>query len=86
MLGLLGAARTQSLHAFITDQIDINSNRVILRVDKLLKTDRPEKIGHELNLKAYPVDRRLCIVRTMQQYLSVTEPFRSDNKQLETTS
>jgi hypothetical protein len=64
--------------------IEIGSSRVTLRADKLLKTDRPGKVGHELTLKAYPVDRRLCIVRTLQRYLEVTKTFReaSDEKQL----
>ena len=77
MLALLGAARTQLLQAFRTDKIDINDSRVSLRVDELVKTDRPGKVGHELILKAYPVDRRLCVVRTMQRYLYVTKDFRS---------
>lgn len=84
MLALLGAARTQLLQAFRTDKIEISDSRIILRVDKLMKTDRPGKIGHELILKAYPVDRRLCVVRTMRRYLEITKTFREagDKNQL----
>lgn len=83
MLALLGAARTQLLKAFRTDKIDISDSHVQLRVDDLMKTDRPGRVGHELVLKAYPVDRRLCIVTTIRRYLELTKNLRSNsNKQL----
>lgn len=81
LLALLGAARTQLLQAFNVESIEVDSNQVILRVDNLMKTDRPGKVGHEVVLSAYPVDRRLCVVSTMQQYLHITEPFRKSREQ-----
>lgn len=82
MLALLGAARTQLLKAFRVDKLDISDSCIRLRVDELMKTDRPGKVGHELVLKAYPVDRRLCIVRAMKEYLEVTKTRRTNDHQL----
>ena len=63
--------------------MEVGDNRIILRVDDLMKSDRPGKVGHELTLRAYPVDRRLCIVETMKYYLEVTKAFRhSQDKEL----
>ena len=76
MLALLGAARTQLLRAYRTDKMEVGDNHIILRVDGLMKSDRPGKVGHELTLCAYPADRRLCIVKTMKYYLAVTKAFR----------
>ena len=81
LLALLGVARTQLLHAFDVNKIEVDSNQVVLRVDKLMKTDRPGKVGHELKLLAYPPDRRLCVVSTIQQYLDKTRPFRKSGEQ-----
>lgn len=82
LLALLGATRTQFLKALRVDKIEMSKDRIVLRVDELMKTDGPGKVGHELKLSAYPVDRRLCVVRTLKQYLVLTQPFRGEHKQL----
>ena len=48
MLAFLGAARTRLLRAYRTNKMEVGDNHIILRVDDLMKSDRPGKVGHEL--------------------------------------
>ena len=56
------------------------TNQVILLMDKSMKTDRPGHVEHELTLSTYSVDRRICVVTTLQYYLKITCQFRTSNK------
>ena len=82
LLALLGATRAQLLQAFRIDSLELTKNRATFRVDELMKTDRPGHVGHEITYRAYPVDRRLCVVTTLQRYLLVTNEIRYGNDQL----
>ena len=48
------------------DNLNIAADRVDIAIDTLLKQSRPGRVGIALTFKAYPTDKRLCIVHYLK--------------------
>ena len=76
LLSLLTGQRCQTLHFIRISDMSISNNSVKIRISDLLKHSRPGVHLKEINIKAYAPNRRLCIVKTMQEYLTRTKDIR----------
>ena len=60
-----------------------NTNDAVhFEITKLLKTSKPGKHQGHLEFRSYPVDRRLCVVTCLKQYVKLTEPVRAGHDSL----
>lgn len=82
LIALLSAQRVQTLSLLRIDNMKLRANSVIFTVEELVKQSKPGNTGITLNLKAYPPDRRLCILRVLKHYLLCTRRLRKNSKQL----
>lgn len=77
---LMSGQRGQTIHLLDVRNLKISTNRAIFSIGDLLKNSTP---GHHLSnvtLLAYPVDRRICVITYLQQYLKRTKCYRSHDK------
>ena len=82
LLALLSAQRVQTIYYLTLDNTRISKDQVDIAVVDLLKHSRPGKVGVKLSLKAYPDDRRLCIVHYLREYIKRTQTVRGTEKGL----
>lgn len=76
LLALISAQRAQTLHLLKLDNIKLKQNSVTFTVDELLKQSRPGQHGCSFSFKAYPPDRRLCVVHYLKAYIKRTQVIR----------
>ena len=76
LIALTLASRTQSIHLLSISNMQMGYDSYILQYSDLLKQTRPGKSNPVAVLKAYPVDRRLCVIFTLKEYLKRTECIR----------
>ena len=76
LLALTLASRTQSIHLLSISNIQKGYDTYTLHYSDLLKQTRLGKSNPVATLKAYPVDRRLCVIYTLKEYLKRTECIR----------
>ena len=69
LFGLTNAARVQTLHVLSYKQLKKLSSGYRLWFNSLLKQSRPGFDQNSLILRAYPPDRRLCVVIVLKEYL-----------------
>ena len=62
LVALLSGQRCQTVHGLTVSGM-MNSDEIT----KLLKTSKPGKHQGQLEFKAYPVDKRLCVVACLKQ-------------------
>ena len=80
---LITGHRGQSLIALNILNMKVNkSNYEFIISNKDLKQGRPGYKPETIKLKAYPVDRRLCVYTYMKAYLDKTENVRGSTTQL----
>lgn len=82
LMALTSAQRAQALHKLNLEKMKLKEGSVCFGYDVLLKQHRPGNASSELKLRAYPVDRRLCVIRYLQQYICRTRHIRGEAKQL----
>lgn len=82
LIAIITAAMCQFLHLLSIDGIEKSSNVYKLQYEGLLKQDRPGCHTKYLELKAYPPDRRLCVITVLKEYLKRTSIIRKDCKYL----
>lgn len=82
LLALVSAQRLQTLHGLCVDNISIKTDSIVILVDKLLKQSRPGNIGTVLELKAFPGDKRLCVVHYLKRYIKETADIRKSERKL----
>lgn len=82
LIALISAQRVQSLHLLSLDNLHMKNNKAVFVIDQLLKHSRPGNAGKILDLQAYPVDRRLCVLTYLKQYINATQELRGDEKHL----
>lgn len=78
---LITAQRCQTLHLIETDDLEFHENSCIVRTNHLLKQSKP---GHHLEnivLQAYH-NSKLCVVKTLEEYLKRTVGFRTKGSKL----
>lgn len=78
---LLSAQRCQTLHLIELQDIIINTNQITVLTNHLLKQSRPNFHLEPITLLNYRKNKKLCIVKTFEQYLNRTVGLRSSNEQ-----
>ena len=76
LLLLLSGQRGQTMTVLDIRNISISKSKVSLRIGELLKTSRPNFHQQELSFVGYAPDRRLCIIKVLNEYIDRTEPLR----------
>jgi len=76
LVALLSGQRCQTVHALTISGVKTTNVTVHFEITKLMKTSKPGKHQGHLEFKSYPVDRRLCGVTYLKQYVKITEPVR----------
>lgn len=76
LMALTQAARIQTLHLLLLDNISFGGNTVTLWLGGNIKQCRPKFNVHNIVFKAYTQDSSLCVVRTLTEYLDRTENLR----------
>ena len=79
---LLSGQRCQTVRAFTLNGIKHLDNQITFEINTLLKTSKPGKHIKPLVLKAYPVDKLLCVVTSLEQYLLKTSVVGDGNNEL----
>lgn len=82
LLALCTAQRVQTLHAINVRNIEISSSLVIIPITKLLKQSNARNHKFTLCIKPYMIDRSLCPVDTLKEYLKRTHCLRKGETQL----
>ena len=78
LLALVSAQRAQTLHLLSVSSMKKSKNSVTFFFDSPLKQSRPGISLPVLELKAYAPDRRLCVVRYIDEYLKRTKHYRKN--------
>ena len=83
LLLLITCQRLQTIQSLSIDDMiwSDNGNTVVFRLSKVLKHSRRGSLG-VITLKAFLQDPRLCVLRTLKQYLEKTAEVRKDIKSL----
>lgn len=81
-MALISAQRVQFLHFLKLSTMELKQGSATFCVDDVIKQTRPGSTGLMLHLKAYPPDRRLCIVNYLKQYISRTKDLRNQEDYL----
>ena len=82
LVALTQASRTQSLHLLSIENLRKGSDSYVLQYNDMLKQCRPGRSIPVVHLKLYLPDRRICVFRTLTEYLRRTESLRKDCKLL----
>ena len=82
IIALTSAQRIQCLHRMKLDNMKLKNNSVTFCFGELIKQSRPGHIDYSVTMKAYPPDRRLCVVRYIREYIKRTSSLRGSEKQL----
>lgn len=69
LLTLFSAQRIQTVHSLDIRNVDLSECVVKTSVGDKLRQTRPGYHLHELEFPAYPPDKNLCPVFTVQEYL-----------------
>ena len=82
LLALLAGQRGQTIYLLDIVNMTLTDTCVSFRVADLTKTSRPNFHPQPLTFNSYDADPSLCVVKTLQEYLSRTAPLRGDIKKL----
>ena len=82
LLALATAQRAQTLHSINVENIQISGCLVTIPITKPLKQSTARNFKHSLNIKRYNADKRICPVKTLEEYLERTKYIRNCEKQL----
>lgn len=77
LISLTLACRTQSIHLLDIRGLSKRKDSFILLYSNVLKHSKPGKDNPMAILRAYPPDRRLCVVYALKEYLNRTEQLRN---------
>ena len=88
LVTLLSGQRCQTVYVLTISGMRNTNDAVHFEITKLqepitlLKTSKPGKHQGHLEFRPYPVDRRLCVVTCLKQYVKLTEPVRAGHDSL----
>ena len=82
---LVSAQRCQTLHSIELNDIKLSKDKVFIAPQHLLKQSKPGKHIDMMEFKAYAKDPKLCIVKTLSEYLDRTKHIRNSEKLLIST-
>ena len=77
LVTLLSGERCQTVHALTVSGTRNSDDSVRFEITKLLKTSKFGKHQGQLEFKAYPLDKRLCVVACLKEYVKKTESVRA---------
>ncbi len=79
LMAILYGQRGQTLYTLKTTFMTKTDSYVTFRITEPLKTTCPGHHLSELKFKAFPCDRRLCVVSYINEYLMRTDRFRNSD-------
>ena len=79
LLAILTGQRCQTIHEFDLNLMQKLPDRYVFAIGEKLKHTKPGKHQEPIELVAYQ-DKRLCIVETIKQYISITESLRDNSE------
>ena len=79
LMAMTQAARIQTLHLLLLVNIAFGKESVSVLLGGNIKQCRPRFNVRNIVFKAYPQDYRLCVVKTMKEYLERTESLRTES-------
>ena len=82
LLCIFTGQRSQAIHLFNVENMQLSFNRAEFVVTDLLKTSSPNSHKGVFEYKGFPPNRRLCIVTVLKEYLQRTLDIRGKTKQL----
>ena len=82
LIALISTQRAQSLQLLRLDSMTLKDSSVTFYLDELLKQNKPGNTGFRIHMKAYPPDRRLCIINYIKHYLARTKDLRGKESRL----
>ena len=82
LLMLLSGQRGQTIHLLKLKDIQINDNRIVCYISDLVKQSKPGKHVEPLMIDSFNDNKKLCVVTTMKDYITRTEPLRGHEQRL----
>lgn len=82
LVALLSAQRAQTIHLLSMENMTVTSSSYKFRIAHPIKTTKPGKHIQEIEFAAYPEDRAICIVTTLDEYIKRTKALRDQQKTL----
>ena len=83
LVALHVAARAQTLTCLDLNKMTKSKSKFVFRVCASdLKQSRPGYTPPQVELKAYPVDRRLCVYKALEAYIERTKHLRNEETRL----
>lgn len=82
LLTLLSGQRVQTIHLLDLSSMTINNSSCTFVITEKVKQTRPGKHVQPLKFTAYAPDKRLCVIKYLQEYLKRTNMHRGHNNQL----
>ncbi len=81
LIALVSGQRVQTLQKLSITEMDLKLSSATFSI-KQVKQSRPGSNGFVVKLRAYPAERKLCVLTYLKQYLSLTKRIRSGEKAL----
>ena len=82
LLCLLTGQRCQTIHKIDKNHIQFESDTCIITIREVLKHTKAGNHQAPLVLKAYPSDKRICVLAYLQEYIKRTADLRGGQSQL----
>ena len=82
LLALLSGQRSQTLQSLSIRNMDLNHNRCVFKIDKLLKTSKPGKHLAAVEFNTYTLNSSLCSINCLTEYIQRRKELRNENDQL----
>ena len=86
LMAVVSAQRGQMIHALSVANMVKGKSSFTFTLRVPLKHHRQGRKGDVLKFRSYPVDRGLCVVTALTEYLKRTAPLRGDHQQLVLTT
>lgn len=77
LLAILSASRSQTLRFLSINNMKQGASKFVFNIEDLLKQSRPGYAMQPLEFASYPVNRKLCVVTVLKEYLKRTKKLRS---------
>ncbi|XP_071478481.1 uncharacterized protein [Diadema antillarum] len=78
LLALTSAQRVQTLSYLTLDNVKASKDCVEIAVADLIKQSQPGNVGVKVTLKAFPEDKKLCVVHYVKEYINRTSTLRKE--------
>ena len=82
LLALTSAQRVQTLYSINIEKMSVTDSEVRCVIEKTLKQSKQGCGSFSVCVSAYPLDRRLCVVKYLREYLRRTTPLRESETAL----